>query len=127
MRGLLIAGMVMAVAPGVHAVEWTQVFADEKRVVHVDADSIKVSGDVAKVWEMWDYRYPQDGVMSVKTMNEYDCGNDKFRIVTSYSYSQIGGRGERLGEPESSRWIHPIPETVGSHMYGTICKTVKYR
>lgn len=65
--------------------------------VYYDPVSMQRSGNMAKMWEMWDFKTTQDiggqRVLSVTIRYEYDCKSARRRMLSTTGFSGHGGKG----------------------------------
>jgi hypothetical protein len=69
---------------------------------YYDRSTIRRSGSVAQMWELWDFRSPQtfDGkpYRSVRNQYEYDCASMRRRMLSTRGFAQPMGRGAVVAE-----------------------------
>ncbi|MEK0428273.1 MAG: hypothetical protein RL001_800, partial [Pseudomonadota bacterium] len=85
-RTLFAAWMLIA-ASAVHA-EWKLYGDNGKAEFYYDEKSVIVSGGQVTVWEMLNYGFPLNGVLSNRSHKEYDCNSEKFRNLSGEFYSE---------------------------------------
>ena len=65
--------------------------------VYVDPDSIRRKGNLAKMWQLYDYKTVQtvagDSLLSMKRFNEYDCTEERTRTLGYTWFSGNMGTG----------------------------------
>jgi hypothetical protein len=97
---------------------WVVVVRAHTFTVYANPATIRRADNKAKIWEMKDYNTAQmnDGepYMSQKTQNEYDCKEDRSRILALSLHSGNMGDGKVIwSDPEPDKW-HPVaPGRVG--------------
>lgn len=85
--------------------------------IYSDPITKRRSGELVKMWEMWDFKSPQliDGkrFLSVKGQYEYDCKRSRVRMLATTGYSGHMGKGAAVGAGDvPAAW-----ETVTSGNY----------
>jgi surface-adhesin protein E len=80
--------------------EWVEVGGkvEEGLTVYVEFDTISRSGDVVKMWELWDFKTtrtdPKPPHMSVKSQREIDCIKKRGRLLAMTAFSGNMGSGK---------------------------------
>lgn len=82
--------------------------------VYIDPDSIRRNGDLAKMWQLLDYKTVQtvagDSLLSMKRFSEYDCIAERTRMLGYTWFSGNMGSGKVVfSTPEVQQW-----EPIGS-------------
>jgi hypothetical protein len=79
---------------------------------HYDRSTIRGSGSVAQMWELWDFRSPHtfEGkpYRSVRNQYEYDCAGMRRRMLSTRGFAQPMGRGAVVAEANDTlpwQWI----------------------
>jgi surface-adhesin protein E len=97
-RLLLLTLLVLSSGP-VYA-EWVEVGGkvEEGLTVYLELDTISRSGDVVKMWELWDFKTtrtdPKPPHMSVKSQREIDCIKKRGRLLAMTAFSGNMGSGK---------------------------------
>ena len=94
--------------------------------VYIDYDTIKKDGGHIYYWTLHEYFKPdEDGVLSVKTYYEVDCGVPrKFRWLSALSYEQSMGEGSPSAtiNPKQPKWDCPPLGSVQEQLTSLICE-----
>jgi hypothetical protein len=65
--------------------------------IYYDPITMQRSGNMVKMWEMWDFKTTQDiggqRVLSVSSRYEYDCKSARRRMLSTAGFSGHGGKG----------------------------------
>jgi Surface-adhesin protein E len=106
--------------------EWEKVTDDTENTPYVDSDTIRRKGNLVKMWELRDYtniRTVEAGsLLSVKALNEYDCAEERQRVLALVEYSNNMGRGKLVyTDSITGEWSQIVPETVGQTMLKLAC------
>jgi hypothetical protein len=90
--------------------EWVSIGANNHRgrTVYTDPDSIRLKGDLVKMWELSDFRTIQtvsgDSFLSRKAQKEFDCVEERARVLACAGFSGNMGSGNVIfssnDEPE---------------------------
>lgn len=60
---------------------------------------------------------------SAKTLEEYDCGNSKYRTLQRLAYSGKEGEGQVVyNNTDSGDWVYVTPGTVDELLFRLACK-----
>jgi hypothetical protein len=107
--------------------EWTALTFSEQIVVYVDKATIRKSGNMSKIWILIDSKTSGLSIMgkpylSIKSRNEFDCNEEKSRIL-SYTYlSKHMGYGEVITTNSNPQeWREIDPESVERDMFNLAC------
>src|SRR5215468_965770 len=96
--GSLITLLLLSSGP-VYA-EWVEVGGkvEEGLTVYVELDTLSRSGDVVKMWELWDFKTSRTETkpphMSVKSQREFDCIKKRGQLLALTAFSGNMGSGE---------------------------------
>ena len=109
--------------------EWTAVekINQGEMSVYVDSDTINRSGDVVKMWELWDFKTtrtePKPPHMSVKSQREFDCTKKVGRLLAVTAFSGNMGSGKVVysySDFEHQR-IPIEPGSVAESVWKVVC------
>jgi len=107
------------------AVNWVKVDSsvDGERTFYVDSDSIRKDGNLRKAWEIQDLKKRnKDGEMSRRMRVEYDCKNERSRILAFSTHSEGMARGEILfSASQVGSWREIPPGTIGELYLKFVC------
>lgn len=108
--------------------EWS-VIASAKGgdIYSIDYSTIKKFGSNKRAWTLTSY---QNGLgdkapiaLSAKTLAEYNCGEEKYNILSSSYYTQRNGQGELIGTATPPiNWDFIQPDSVYSQILRVVCK-----
>ena len=125
----LIAVLLAVFSTGAMA-EWTYLTSREDNAfdVYIDKTTIRKRGNVAKMWELKDYKAPQkepDGsYLSDRLLQEYDCVEVKVRHLAITLFSDNMGKGQVTfnHQYDDSKWVDIPPGTVNMALWKAACK-----
>jgi len=127
MRLLLITLLVLSSGPAY--AEWVVVAANEEAgVIHyADPDTIRRKENLVKMWELIDFKTAQTGrglsYLSAKFQVEYDCAEERHRLLAFLQHSNNMGRGNVVHSDSTEYNWEPIaPDTIGLRMWKFACK-----
>ncbi|MCE7913276.1 MAG: hypothetical protein DYH15_01085 [Nitrosomonas sp. PRO4] len=100
--------------------EWTRElsFETDEAFTYTDYATIKKVGNFVKIWTLTDFKNPQmeDGYsyLSQRQQVEYDCENEKFKLITFSRFPDNMLQGKIVFHEEyaSSVWLTVPPNTI---------------
>ena len=109
MKKIIIA-CLLATSGASAIAEWTRVFDTDLTIFYIDLGTIRKDGRFRKVWEMQDQKIRhENGVLSSRYRIEYDCKEERNRILSFTSYSGSMGSGKDLITGSSTYPWNDIP------------------
>ncbi len=89
--------LMLAAAPAF--AEWVKVGRTDAAVHYVDPATVRKDGNLRRVWALQDLVDERpDGTMSIRALQEYDCGNGRFRFLSVAAHSGPMAGGHVLTE-----------------------------
>ncbi len=104
-------------------VAWKLYGDNGKAEFYYDEKSVVTQGDHVSVWEMLNYGFPLNGVLSNRSHKEYDCTAEKFRNLEGEFYSENMLKGNRVSssvDPEDN-WRPVIEGTQNQALMRLVC------
>jgi len=103
--------------------EWVKVTEAGGISFYIDRATIRKKGDMRRVWVLQDLKeagYRSE--MSRRGLEEYDCEEERYRILTASSHSGPMAGGDVLGIDDSpGEWSYIGPGTPAAIMLGIVC------
>ena len=125
-RLLLIALLLLSSVPAY--AEWVAIGGNEEAgvTVYADPDTISRKGDLAKMWELFDFMTTQNiGVglfMSRKDQREYNCTKERYRVLTFTQFSGNMGSGKvGYSNSDEQQWVPVEPENTAQGLWKVAC------
>ena len=106
--------MILAIVSSSAAAEWVAVGGNDLSTTYVDPATILKVGDKVKMWHLVDFNAVQvkptgKRYMSEKLQYEYDCKEERARMLTFLSHSGNMGGGVMVeGDWHPQKWA-PLP------------------
>lgn len=109
--------------------EWTLMKRDDEISIYMDFATIRRSGDMAKAWELQDFTQPkrladESPYLSAKVLWEYDCADERERIVAIQQFAgQMGGG--KIGwtyHDSPMKWAPIAPGSVAVELWKRACR-----
>ncbi|MBU3640822.1 surface-adhesin E family protein [Polynucleobacter sp. Fuers-14] len=130
MKKILLAACFLLIANRASA-EWFLIGTnnDKSNTTYIDSDTHKVTGvNSATSWFLMDFKNSMKvgNVMyqSSKTLYEFNCRDDRYRVLAMYFYSKNMGNGDAVSSSEDYKnndWSSIPPGTVMSAMKKFAC------
>jgi len=90
--------------------EWKLYGDNGKAEFFYDPSSIVVQGDTVAVWEMLNYSFPLNRVLSNRSRKEFDCSKGKFRVLGGEFFAGPMLSGEIISESQEAESTWRIPD-----------------
>ena len=123
---LLITLLVLS-SSSVYA-EWVLTSGDDQAglKVYVDPDSIRRKGNLAKMWQLYDYKTVQtvagDSLLSIKRYNEFDCTEERTRMLAYTWFSGNMATGKVVySTPDEQQWEPVVLRTINRALWKVAC------
>jgi hypothetical protein len=105
--------MLLAIVSSSAVAEWVEVTRSESSTGYLDPATIRRAGDMVKMWYLLDFKAVQarpygTPYMSQKTQHEYDCKEQRARIIHSLRYSENMGGGEVVPTDSDPEEWNPV-------------------
>ena len=105
--------------------EWTAFFETKGSVFYMDYATIRKTESGRRLWALADYRETQRGpepYRSIKYLREYDCLDEKTRVLQLYRHAARMGEGEVLmSDIKPTGWEVPPPDTASAQSMKQVC------
>lgn len=123
--------VLVVVARNAFAGDWTPVSSDDYMATYVDMESVRKTGNTSKIWVMYDYRKIQNFTDSINyqsagVQQEYDCENERSRILSYVFYSgQLRSGNVTYSYQKNGDWRPLVPDSVSHSVYRIACSDRK--
>lgn len=125
--GLLLMVLILSSQP-VYA-EWVLASGDDEvgLKVYVDPATLRRNGSLVKMWQLYDYKIVQtvagDSLLSMKRFNEYDCTEERTRMLGYTWFSGNMGNGNVVySTMEQLPWEPVVPRTINRTLWKVACE-----
>lgn len=122
---------IMSLGAGRVSAEWVDVAGKLEKdlpiyTVYVDTDSIQRDHEIVALWALFDYVSIQSIVggpwLSSKTRREYDCTEERVRLVGYMTFTGNMGSGEAVYTNSSeSAWEPIVPDSIDQQLWVVAC------
>ncbi len=119
---------LLALSSGPAYAGWVLTSGDDEAglTVYVDPDTIRRNGNLAKMWQLYDYKTVQtvagDSLLSFKRFNEYECTEERTRTLGYTWFSGNMGRGPVVySTAEKLQWEPVTPRSINHTLWKVAC------
>jgi hypothetical protein len=93
-------------------------------VFYIDPETIRKDGNLVRVWTIYDEkRRHKDGQLSIRSREEYDCKQERYRYLSMSTHSEPMARGDTLESyPPDVSWREIPPGGAASFMLKIVCR-----
>ena len=112
---MLLAGSAWA--------EWVM-YAESSTTYHYfDPSTIRKDGNMRRVWLLNDFKQlAKDGTLSGRFRAEYDCKNERWRILAVSEHSEpMAGGSTMRSENDTNPWLDIPPDTFSEIIFKIVC------
>jgi hypothetical protein len=125
MNRLLMLIVLLLSATSARA-EWTQVGESDSLTSYLDFATIRRTGNLVKVWQLFDFKTPHTLAgktsWSAKIQEQYDCQEEQSRTLAFTEFSKNMGAGEvDYSTSDPGKWKPVEPESIGEGLFKTVC------
>ena len=125
----LLLGLMLLVTAGAAIAEWTIAGFSDEADKYVDIATIRRNGNLVKMWDLADFKTKMvrtdtgDTYLSSKMQSEYDCKEEKVRILAFNWFSGQMGSGKvvYLDHDPSDKWSPISPGSVNEILWKIAC------
>ena len=124
-RLLLITLLVLSSGPA--DAEWVRFgTTDDGMTAYADPDTIRRKGELVKMWSLFDFQIMQyvEGIpsLSKKGQSEYDCAEERLRLLALVEYSGNMGKGNVVYTDSIEQpWKPVVPRSVDHVLWTVAC------
>jgi len=122
-KKIILSVLMAAMSTGAMA-EWVGYAESKTTAFYLDPATIRKDDNFRKVWSVQDLKQRhKNGEMSLRLLQEFDCKEDRFRILSYSKHSGPMVSGEILGSQSSpSKWEYIPPETISNTLLEIVCR-----
>jgi hypothetical protein len=123
MKIQLLSGLLACISCGIVQADWLEYADNGKAVFYYDPATLQINKDKVIVWEMLNYSFPLNRVLSSKTRKEYDCGKQLFRNLSGEFFSGPLLSGERISASDEAdiEWRVAVEGTRNLELLLMLC------
>ena len=125
MKQLLIALMLLVTATAASA-EWTRAGENDEFIQYVDKATIRRDGNLVKMWGLSDNMkvevFAGQSFLSIRSLSEYDCKDEKERVLSESGFSGHMGKGTiSYNDEDIKKWFAVAPGTIAETLWKIAC------
>lgn len=115
--------IILMLAAGSAWAEWVKVTETNALHGYIDPTTIRKNGNYRKVWEIQNQKVrDENGIKSRRFRAEYNCGNERMRLLSASLHSGNMAEGMIIYSFETpSEWMNVPPSTPGETVMKTVC------
>lgn len=119
--------LVTALLASTAQAQWSQLGRNENLRLFLDQTTIQRDGDIARMWQLYDYITAQwageQVIYSVKNLVEYDCRGKRTRILGGSAYGDHMGQGKVVASENApnAEWSLIPPGGTAENMWSIAC------
>ena len=121
--------MLLTVVSSSAAAAWVEVGSDETTTFYADPATIRTEGNMVKMWHLLDFKavtVPPGGkrymYLSSKSKAEYDCKEERARVLSFAWYSGNMGEGKAVySTSKPGPWEPVAPESAIELLWNIAC------
>ena len=115
MKKIMVMALLMLASTGFAKWEGGYLSNDGKMRLYFDNETIQVNYPLFRSWSLMDFKDPiANNMLSAKILTEYDCDEEKRRVVHVISYSGNKGEGKILSQASSNQAWDVISDEASS-------------
>jgi hypothetical protein len=126
--GLWLFITLLVLSSGPAYAEWVLASGNDDAglTVYVDPATIRRKGNLVKMWQLHDYKTVQtvagDSLLSFKRYNEYDCVEERTRMLAYTWFSGNMGSGKVVySTPDEQEWEPVTPRSINRTLWKVAC------
>ena len=121
MKKLLLISLMMFA--GSAWAKWVMYSETDANTFYYDPSTIRKDGHIRRVWQIRDFKSKTaDGEMSSRSRLEFDCKQERMKILGITTHSEPMADGKTLySEGEDKGWRVVPPETPIERMFNIVC------
>jgi len=102
--------------------KWVMYEGSEEATFYFDPATIRKDGNMRRVWSVSNLRERKiDGTMSYRMRNEYDCKQERHRLLSVSTHSEPMAGGKVLVTAGEYEWEEVAPMTISEKLLKMVC------
>ena len=126
--GFLFLLMLLILSSHPAYAEWVLASGDDEAglKVYVDTATLRRNGNLVKMWQLYDYKTVQtvagDSFLSIQRQNEYDCPEERTRMLAYTWFSSNMGKGRVVYRTaDEQQWEPVVPRSIDRALWKVAC------
>jgi hypothetical protein len=123
MKKLLLTLLISLMLAGSAWAVWVKVAESDRFYRYIDPATIRKDGNLVRLWEINEAKQRDEkGALSHRSRTEYDCKQERRRVLSLSSHSGSMAGGTILFEDTKVFWWEDIPpDTVAEILLKIVC------
>lgn len=122
MKKLLMTLLASLLLNGSAWAEWVKISEHGNGVFYIDPTTLRKDDNLRRIWRITDLKKPFEGAQSFRSRVEYDCKNERSKMLYFSSHSAPMAGGETLGSNNrEDEWEAVPPNTVSEDVLKFVC------
>ena len=128
MKKRQLLGLMLLMTATAASAEWTRVGSNDDFIQYVDRATIRRDGNLVKMWGLKTFKAVQPGTdgypyLSTKVQSEYDCKEEKSRILAFSHFSGQMGNGKvgLFDNDIGEKWSPISPGSADESLWKIAC------
>lgn len=123
----IVMMLLAVVSSSAAAAAWVKVSSDGNGTTYVDSPTIHRAGNRVKMWSLADFKATQvlptgKQYLSTKTRIEYDCKEERVRLLAVFAHSRNMAKGETVYiASHPGKWGPLAPGTKNENLWKLAC------
>jgi hypothetical protein len=120
---------LLAIVSSSAVAEWVALDNADNLTAYADPATIRKTGDIVKMWTLFDYSKPFKAVaglkpyISTRHQFEYDCKEERLRMLTASGHSKHMAEGEVVYiSTDPKDWMPVPPGTINETLWKFACR-----
>ena len=102
--------------------EWTLVYDGKSFSTYINHSFTRKNGDTVKIWTLDNFKTPQYGWLSSKAQHEFDCNEERVRLLAFIHTTDSMGSGDVIStETQIGDWQPIAPDTINEELWKIAC------
>lgn len=118
----IFIAMILAVMSTCAMARWFPISFSDTDVLYIDPETLIKDGSFRRIWHLTDLNKPADGVLSMRSLVEYDCKEKRARTLELLAYSGSMGGGEVLAKIPANDWHYLRVDGPGDVVLRALCR-----
>ena len=109
---------------GSASADWMLVLTTKTETYYMDPSTVVKEGNLRRIWVIRNKNQrDKKGIISFRSKEEYDCANDRLRVLAFSSHSEPMAEGNTITDLSShvENWREIPPRTVNDFLLKTVC------
>ena len=119
---VVILSCLLVKIPTAYA-ELIEIGRSDKFITYIDSTTFYKNGNLRRIWQLRNYSSKDaDGIVSSSARIEYNCLEDRYRILTLSTHDMPNAKGRIITlDNQASQWLEIPPRTATHASFKLFC------